>query len=113
MFAPLSMEKEKSKKVLEINFDKKNLEDPACKFCSIYNVCPTCYGYNYSSTGDIAKRDEVLCKYTKLSILATSYLWANRIMKYSYKELNISELRYVQLTKAVIKVQKLFAGVNN
>ena len=34
-------------------------------------------------------------------------------MKYSYKELNITELRYVQLTKAVIKVQKLFAGVNN
>lgn len=108
MFTPLSMEKEKSEKSFELDFSSEKTEDPRCTTCKIYNVCPTCYGHNYSATGDIAKRDEVLCNYTKLCILATSYLWANRILNYSYKELEITELRYAQLSKAIIKIQEYF-----
>ena len=109
MFTPLSIEKDKSDKSFGLDFSASKTEDPRCASCKIYNVCPTCYGHNYSATGDIAKRDEVLCKYTKISILATSYLWANRILKYSYKQLKISELRYVQLSKAIVKIQEAFS----
>ena len=109
MFTPLSIEKEKSDKAFVLDFSAEKTEDPRCASCKIYNVCPTCYGHNYNATGDIAKRDEVLCEYTKLSILATSYMWANRILKYSYEQLGISELRYAQLSRAILKIQKIFS----
>jgi len=106
MFAPLSMNKNLSECLTDINFKMVNKEDPACKGCKIYNVCPTCYGHNYSVNGDIAKRDESLCLYTKISILATSYMWAKRLLNYSYDELNIDEVRYVQLSKAIVTIQE-------
>ena len=112
MFTPLSIEKEKSNRSFKLDFSAGKTEDSRCTSCKIYNVCPTCYGHNYNATGDIAKRDEVLCKYTKISILATSYLWANRIIRYSYEELGISELRYVQLSKAIVRIQNTFTEMD-
>lgn len=106
MFAPLSMDKERAIQASTLDFMNIDMEDPACKTCKIYNVCPTCYGHNYSTTGDISQRDKVLCEYTKASILATSYLWANRIIRYSINELSISKQQYVQLSIAVKTIQE-------
>ena len=44
-----------------------------CKECVIRSACPTCYGYNYYTTGNIYKRDINICRLTKIVLKARSY----------------------------------------
>lgn len=94
LFQPLSSEsKEPIDKVIAA-FTKYDTADPRCSDCPIYNVCPTCYGHNYAATGNIAKRDESLCKFTKLSTLVSSFIWLQKMERYTQEELGLSDELY-------------------
>ena len=89
MFQPISTELVQPDVKQKTTFEKLNTLDPKCIDCPIFNVCPTCYGHNYSATGEIAKRDEGLCKFTKANTLATSYIWLKKFERYNADELGV------------------------
>lgn len=94
LFQPISSDSKQPVDEINASFLKSNTMDPRCTNCPIYNVCPTCYGHNYVSTGDIARRDEALCKFTKLNTLVTSYIWLKKYERYSQEELGLSPWLY-------------------
>ena len=51
-----------------------------CKLCILRNTCPTCYGYNYSSTGSFGNKDPGLCSLTRCCAAATATLSYRRIV---------------------------------
>ena len=106
MFTPLSNANVNYEEILKIDFSETNTVDKNCEHCLIYNVCPTCYGHNYSATGSISKRDKSLCELTKISTKAIAYLWFNKLDKYSREQLNISDEKAVLLIEAIEKIAK-------
>ena len=76
-FLPIAIGKERALESLKINFPEYVTDSSAyserCQKCVIRNVCPTCYGENFSSTGDIHKRDETLCTLFKIQFKALAY----------------------------------------
>lgn len=94
LFQPLSSKnKDPIDKVITA-FTEFDTIDPRCSDCPIYNVCPTCYGHNYAATGNIAERDEDLCKFTKLSTLVSSFIWLKKMERYTQEELGLSDELY-------------------
>lgn len=76
-FLPLSIGKEKALESLKIDFRKSVVDlqtfSDECRKCKMKNVCPTCYGENFSATGDINKRDMTLCRLFKIQFKALAY----------------------------------------
>lgn len=67
--------KEKGEKIPEFDFKSThNLSDPRCKECILEAACPTCYGGNYLTYGNIATRDPYTCEITKIRCLAGSWM---------------------------------------
>lgn len=78
-FAPISIGKENAQKMQKQEWKRNidtNLLDEKCKNCPVIDLCPTCYGANYASTGSIYKRDINACKLTKLTIKSAAVLKA-------------------------------------
>ncbi len=94
LFQPLSSEDKAPTDDIIKSFSSLNTMDTRCENCPIYNVCPTCYGHNYAATGDIAERDESLCKFTQLNTLVASYIWLKKIELYSQEDLGLSDELY-------------------
>jgi uncharacterized protein len=101
MFTPLSNSNVNYDDIMKIKFDSDTTIDTNCEECPIYNVCPTCYGHNYSATGSISSRDKSLCKLTQISTRAIAYLWFNKLNKYKIEELNITKEKVVLLIEAI------------
>lgn len=106
-FMPLSVGEEKAKKAKEIKFYDdiipEELLDEKCKNCVINACCPNCYGSNYAATGNIYKRDASMCKLTKIIIKACSYFYA---LRWSKKQLNVSETEQQAILRSIEKIQK-------
>lgn len=80
-FMPISCGGEKALRSKSLVFeDADRLLDPMCSGCVIHPICPTCYGSNYLMRDNIAKRDEALCRLTKVRALACSFLEAKKIL---------------------------------
>jgi len=79
-FLPISIGKELAEASLKIDFGEFQLDDevfpPECRQCAMSNVCPTCYGENFSATGDIHKRDMSMCKLFKIQFKALAFFAA-------------------------------------
>ena len=76
-FLPISIGREKALKSLKIDFtnsvnDEKSYTEK-CKECIIRNVCPTCYGENFSATGNIHLRDKNMCELFRVQFKALAY----------------------------------------
>jgi len=52
--------------------------DEKCRSCVIRAVCPTCYGANYYSTGNLYKKDDNLCALMKIILKARSFFLAEK-----------------------------------
>lgn len=52
-----------------------------CSDCKIVDMCPTCAGYNWELYGDTSMRSNFHCKATKLEVLASAKLFAQRLKK--------------------------------
>lgn len=100
-FMPLSGGSQDSVPVLKQMIPISDL-DQKCRGCVILRACPTCYGYNYQTYGDIHRRDEGICAMTKTIIKARSYLVAE-LWKAGY--LNSSEQEEQALLRAIVKIQ--------
>ncbi len=81
-FMPISLGEKRAVKAREIVFPDEYIPeqelDVKCRDCVIRSACPNCFGSNYASTGNIYKRDENLCKLTKIIIKARSYFKAKQ-----------------------------------
>ena len=81
-FLPICVGDEKAKAALSLDFSNFKLADDQiddkCKTCFIRNTCPTCYGNNYATTGNIYRRDMRLCKMNIIQFQAIAYLAAKR-----------------------------------
>lgn len=78
-FAPISIGEEKAKQMKDSEWRRtidNKLLDEKCQNCEILDLCPTCYGANFASTGSIYKRDINACKLTKLTLKAAAVLKA-------------------------------------
>lgn len=61
------------------------LLDIKCQSCRLFPICPSCYGYNYFSTGNMYSKEEVYCKLTKIILKAQSY--------FKYKQWTLGRLK--------------------
>ena len=105
-FMPISAGEEKSKLAKSINFEKEfsyDLLDDKCKKCKIVEACPTCYGSNFVTYGNIYKKDDNLCTLTKIIVKARSYFKAKQWLN---GDLNISDEKELSLLKSILIIQK-------
>ena len=105
-FTPLSAGEELSKKSKGLKFYEEipdELLDEKCKDCVVKMICPTCYGSNYISTGDLYHKDDNMCKLTKITMLARSYFRALQIEK---GQINLSENDEQALIRSILKIQE-------
>lgn len=76
-FLPICVGDEKARRSLELDFSSLRLReeqvDEKCRSCFIRNACPTCYGNNYATTGDIYRRDMRICKMNIIQFKAIAY----------------------------------------
>ena len=94
-FLPICVGDEKAEKSLTLDFSNFCLADDQiddkCRSCFIRNACPTCYGNNYATTGDIYRRDMRICKMNIIQFQAISYFAvklfeANRLTEFDTQE---------------------------
>ena len=88
-FAPISVSKDIAKKALELTFESEicmDCFDEKCRNCVVANVCPNCYGINFSTTGNMYSKDDAFCRMTKVQFLANAYF------KYKQYETGLLEL---------------------
>ena len=81
-----------------------DLLDSRCVDCIIKEVCPSCYGSNYVSTGNIYRKEENLCKLTKIIVLANSFFKAKLL---EMNRLQLSDNERQALVSAIVKIQTL------
>ena len=74
--------KEKGEKLGEFDFSSPDrLSDERCRGCILETVCPTCYGGNYITYGDVSRRDPYTCVITKIRVLAGSWMIGHMLEK--------------------------------
>lgn len=106
LFQPISLEQSENSVDTFGLFERNDCVDTRCANCPIYNICPTCYGYNYSAMGDIAKRDEGLCKFTMLASLVSSYIWLKKFERYTPEKLGLDMQIYRMIFDGAKLIQK-------
>ncbi len=80
-FMPMSCGAEKAKQAKNITFIDEvplTMLDQKCQTCLLNPCCPTCYGANYFSTGDIYKKDDGECILQKTIFKANAYFYAKK-----------------------------------
>ncbi|MBQ7461669.1 MAG: 4Fe-4S cluster-binding domain-containing protein [Bacteroidaceae bacterium] len=100
--------KEKGERLGKFDFSSyQKLQDKRCKGCILEPICPTCYGGNYITYGDLSKRDPYTCEITKIRALAGSWMIGQMLMapqKYvALKDFNGEEL--AMIVKGVLMTQ--------
>lgn len=73
--------KEKSINSKKIDFsNQNNYTSEHCNNCVFLPICPTCYGSNYISRGNIASRDLSLCELHKIRFIEVAKYYYNKII---------------------------------
>lgn len=90
-FMPSSQEDGTAQKTLEafkaLKGASAEILDPKCNGCVISQLCPTCYGLNLAETGDLIKRSDSTCAFTKIRSVSSAYMVAHMLKdkeKYVY-----------------------------
>lgn len=106
-FMGFSIGETQSEKSLDIDFSNDEIfRSDECSGCAVYPVCPTCYGYNYASTGSVSKRDRGLCSLTKHCVAAGSMLAYLRLSKFSNEILGIDESKRKRILNGIAIIQE-------
>ena len=106
-FAPISVGNEIAKKSQTLVFDKKiSLDkfDDKCRNCIVANVCPNCYGINFSSTGNMYSKDNSFCKMTKVQFLGNAYF---KYKQYEAGQLKLMPEEKFRLLNNIALIQQL------
>lgn len=78
MFAPISAGKLARQKG-QIELSDATLHDETCAECVLGRICGTCYGANFLSTGDPARRNRDMCKVMRIRALVAAHFQAKRM----------------------------------
>ena len=75
LFTPLVLGTQKAAELQKkMDFSSKEVNtDPFCADCSLLNICPTCYGFNYRDTGNIATREKTMCELFRIQTSVLAY----------------------------------------
>lgn len=75
LFTPLVLGSQKAAELQEkMDFSSHEVNtDPFCADCSLLNICPTCYGFNYRDTGNIATREKTMCELFRIQTSVLAY----------------------------------------
>lgn len=107
-FLPICVGDEKAKKSLTLDFSNYSLRseqvDDKCKACFIRNACPTCYGNNYATTGNIYRRDMRLCEMNMIQFKAIAYFAVKRFESGQLGEYSTAE--QAAILKAALEIIK-------
>lgn len=110
-FAPISVSKDLARKALELNFEEEisiDCFDKKCQSCFIANVCPNCYGVNFSTTGNMYSKDDAFCRMIKVQFLANAYF---KYQQYISGRLNLTPEKEYRLLNNINLVQKLEVSI--
>ncbi|MDD3276697.1 MAG: 4Fe-4S cluster-binding domain-containing protein [Kiritimatiellales bacterium] len=82
LFTPLVLGASESLNLSAIQFyEDLTVTDRRCNGCLLGDICPTCYGFNYKQTGDVARRDQMMCRLFKVQALENSWYQAQRLKR--------------------------------
>jgi len=75
LFTPMVLGTQKAAELQEkMDFSSHEVNtDPFCADCSLLNICPTCYGFNYRDTGNIATREKTMCEFFRIQTSVLAY----------------------------------------
>lgn len=100
--------KEKSEGAIMIDFtNPENYTSEYCRECIFLPVCPTCYGANYLTRGDIASRDLSLCNLHKIRFIEVAKFQYNQIMKDTTKMSDLSDGEKIKRLKTLEGIEKM------
>lgn len=83
------------------------LLDETCAACTLWPICPTCYGMNYTESGSLQKRNPIHCEFTKIRAKAAAYLLSEMIVNRdrNYKHLEgKSEAEMYRIVQAIDRI---------
>lgn len=106
-FAPVSVSDDIAKKSLELTFESEicmECFDEKCRNCIVANVCPNCYGINFSTTGNMYSKNEDFCRMTKVQFLANAYF---KYRQYTNGLLDLTPEEEYRLLNNISLVQNL------
>lgn len=89
--------------------DVASLSDEKCVDCPLEPACPTCYGGNFISSGDIRKRDDYTCEIMKLRAMAGSYMVGRMLespKRYALLR-DYTDAQLAMIAKGVIACQRM------
>lgn len=106
-FMPLSVGAEKAAASQNLSFPddviSPGLLDEKCRDCIIRSSCPNCFGANYAATGSIYRRDENMCRLTKIIMKARSLF---RARQWEAGQLNMDQAETQTVLRAVVRIQE-------
>ena len=110
MFMPSSFGENKNISEIQNKLEKEILLSKKCMACYMSAICPTCYGMNLITCGDLSERREDYCKMMKIRVLASTYMFGTMLSSNNFKEYtvfnNFSENKINAYKKAIFILQK-------
>lgn len=107
-FAPISVSEDVARKALNLTFESKISKtclDKKCQDCIVANVCPNCYGINFSTTGNMYSKDNSFCRMTKMQFLANAYFKHRQYMSGLLKLCPDEEYRLLNNIRLIQKLE--------
>lgn len=86
------------------NIQEELSED--CQKCILRNSCPTCYAYNYTSTGKYGSKDQNMCELKKIMAVATSKRIFSQISEKYIDKTEINNLEDREYIRAIHIIQR-------
>lgn len=92
LFTPMVLGTKKAAKLhikMDFSASSNNL-CATCASCSLVNICPTCYGFNYMATGDISCREKEMCELFKIQIDVYAYFLEEKLRRQKKSQIPFS-----------------------
>lgn len=87
-FMPLTLGEERADKARGLVFPEEISREEFvgdCRSCKALEICHTCYGANYSATGNVYEKDMNWCKLQKIIFKANAYFRFKQMQNGSFK----------------------------
>ena len=105
--------KEKSKNSKSVDFTNPDeYIDDSCAQCPLLAICPTCYGSNYISRGDVKVRDKSLCKLNKIRFAEVARYQYHRIVDANVDITQLSDKEKYTRIRILDGIEKLSNFLN-
>ncbi|MCL2023033.1 MAG: 4Fe-4S cluster-binding domain-containing protein [Oscillospiraceae bacterium] len=106
-FAPLAVGDDIARKSHDLVFESEislDCFDEKCRICTVANICPNCYGINFSSTGNMYSKDDSFCRMIKVQFLANANF---KYLQYLAGSLSLTQEEEYRLLNNISLVQTM------